>query len=301
MGLSDNNLATKGGIYIRLDALRWAESQKHVRSPLARALLLLLARKSDMYGCCWYAQRTLAEETGFSDRGIRKHLKALAEDGLIRTVHRARGGLRTTNVYQLIGWPERRLLPSSGHPVAGRHVVEDATSLRLRLGNRHEVPLDADSGAVLNKDTEKTTITDAEKKAILDRCKQSLGSWATQKNCRALSRNEESLFEMLRQGFDLHHHILPTIREVVRDGRRVPNLNSWAYFADAVTARTQMASKMVAPEARTGLENADAGRGSGDTDTRGTGELGSDERQEIERYLGVIAQSKRFGFDSEGL
>jgi len=295
MGLRDDNPARTAGPYIRLDALCWAESQKQVKAGLTRALLLFLARKSDKYGCCWYAQRTLSDETGYSERGIRKHLKTLTEAGLIRTVQRSRGGLRTTNVYQLIGWPGRKLLPSSGHPAVGRQVVEDTSSLRRWHENRHGVPLDADSGAVLNKDTEKTTITDAEKEAILDRCLQSLGPWATQKNSRALNRNSESLFELLGEGFNLHRHILPAIREVVRDGRRVPVLNSWAYFADAVTARAQADSENVAPGACAEAENTESEPEAGENDTAPACNRDPRARQEMTRYLDALAQSKRFG------
>ena len=304
---SDNiHSAWHDSSYINAAPLRWAEAQKQVRPALARTLFLFLAQKSDKYGCSWYAQRTLSEETQLSERGIRKYLTALVEAGLIRIIHRSRGGLRSTNVYHLIGWPGRERLPSSGHPVAGRHVVEDAASLRRLLATRHVVPLDADSGAAQNKDTEETIITDAEKQAVLDRCLQCLGPWATQKNRRALSRQDDSLFAMLRAGYDLHRHVLPAIHQVVRAGRRVPRLNSWAYFADAVAACAQAEPENDGAEARAGQGATVTGSGPGETDATNTSpacdrdprarqDALQDARPDMTRFLGALAQSKRFG------
>jgi len=76
---SDNiHSAWHDSSYINAAPLRWAEAQKQVRPALARTLFLFLAQKSDKYGCSWYAQRTLSEETQLSERGIRKYLTALA-------------------------------------------------------------------------------------------------------------------------------------------------------------------------------------------------------------------------------
>lgn len=74
-----NNKTTKP--FVNIGALQYALAQTHLAADKSRRLLEFFGMKSDIYGCCFYAQRTIAEELGLSDRCIRNYLKSLKDHG----------------------------------------------------------------------------------------------------------------------------------------------------------------------------------------------------------------------------
>lgn len=240
--------------WINLAALRGAEGKIEFRGP-TRALLLFLACRSDDYGCCWHRQALLAEGAGCSERTIRKHLRVLVAVGLLRKIGRSRGGAQVSNVYHLIGWPERIRIPAGGHPRLGRYIREEPLANLLHALNRQQNPHAAAPVADQNKVMEKITAAEAEKQAILDRCLLALGSWATADNRRYLMRSRDALFNLLANGHDLDRHVIPSIRAMVNGDRPVPSLKSWAYFGNAVKEYADsLAAAHYDPAYRPGLD-----------------------------------------------
>jgi hypothetical protein len=282
--------------YVNLGALQWALAQEQFEAGKSRRLLEFFGRKSDEYGCCFYAQRTIGEELGLSDRCVRNYLKPLKDQGLVRVVKRTRGGLRATNVYQLIGWPDRNQLPESGHPIAGRYVVETPTSLEQLFLKRNRLPHHAENGAALNQYTEKNTTMDEEKEGVLYICIEELGPWATEKNVRALTRSSETLFELLERGFDLHRHVLPTIKSMVRSRARSPILKSWTYFADAIASFAEKNPLPKKCETQTDHHVAVSGKSSFETESQFEKRPGN---YSVD-YLRALAERRRFGSSQGG-
>lgn len=94
----------------------WAHAVPILRST-QRMLLLVLARHSDRYGVSWCNQKTLAIESGCSDRTVRRLLKEFEHRGLIRRVGRLGShGAQVSDLVIIVGWPERILIPDTGHP-----------------------------------------------------------------------------------------------------------------------------------------------------------------------------------------
>ena len=295
---NSNNKATKP--YVNLAALQYALAQTHLAADKSRRLLEFFGMKSDEFGCCFYAQRTIAEELGLSDRCIRNYLKPLKDQGLIRVVPRSRGGLRATNVYQLISWPDRKQLPETGHPIAGRYVVETPTSLEQLILKWNRIPHDAENGAVLNYYIEKNTTTDEEKAGVLYICLETLGPWASEKNVRALTRSAETLFELLEQGFDLHHHVLPTIESMVRSRARIPVLRSWSYFADAIVSFAEKNPLPAEFETQKDHQVVPISSSFFESRTEFERRPGDISLNAMKNYARGVAQRKRFGTSGEG-
>lgn len=222
-------------IFVNNAALRWAETQNQIENGITRAVLRFLAVKADQFGCSFYALESMAHELGFCERSLRDRLKTLRAAGLVRKIRRTRRGLQVGSVYQLIAWPGRELIPQKGHPKLGRYVVEDMTSLSCWELNRHQMHSEPESDAALNQTIEKNLLTCREDQdAILDRCLEDLGRWATQKNRAGLLAARGTLFELLDEGYDLHRHVLPVLRDKAESRQRIPRLNSWRYFREAI-------------------------------------------------------------------
>lgn len=84
-------------------AIKWALQQK-VRNGTARAVLMALADRSDKSGVSWPSQATIGDDTGFTDRAVRKAMKQLEADGLIKRQKRGtnkNGGGRTSDLITL--------------------------------------------------------------------------------------------------------------------------------------------------------------------------------------------------------
>lgn len=224
-------------IYVNTAAIRWAEAQNQFPDGITQAVLRFLATKADQFGCSYYTLSSMANEVGFCERTLRDRLKTLSRAGLVRTIRRARNGQRAANVYQLMAWPGRKLIPAEGHPRLGRYVVEDVISLSSWGLNRHQMPSNPASGAALKQTNEKTLLTcNEERRAILELCLDELGRWATQKNRAGLLAAQGTLFELLEAGYDLHRHVLPVLRSKAESSQRIPRLNSWHYFQAAIAA-----------------------------------------------------------------
>jgi len=68
----------------------------------AKLLLIVLANYADEDGECWPSQKRLAEDTGMTDRGVRKLLAGLVLSGFVtRRVRNRRDGSRGTDVITL--------------------------------------------------------------------------------------------------------------------------------------------------------------------------------------------------------
>lgn len=224
-------------IYVNTAAIRWAEAQNQFPDGITQAVLRFLATKADQFGCSYYTLSSMVNEVGFCERTLRDRLKILSSAGLVRKIRRTRNGQRAGNVYQLIAWPGRKLIPDEGHPKLGRYVVEDVISLSSWALNRHQMPSNPASGAALNQTNEKILLTcKEERRAILDLCLDALGRWATQKNRAGLIAAHGTLFELLDAGYDLHAHVLPVLRSKAESSQRIPRLNSWLYFREAIAA-----------------------------------------------------------------
>ena len=105
-------------------ATRWAHLVPVLR-PVEKALLLVLARHADQYGCSWCSQKTLAAQAGCCGRSVRSVFKGFESRGLIRRLSRmAPHGGQLTDAVVLTGWPGRTLIPDTGHPQLGPLVTE---------------------------------------------------------------------------------------------------------------------------------------------------------------------------------
>jgi len=92
----------------------WAWKQP-VANPTRKMILLKLADAANDEGMCWPYQRTIAEEIGITERSVRRHLAALAADGLISIEQQFRkDGGKSYCVYEIIGYTHRT--PVSGTP-----------------------------------------------------------------------------------------------------------------------------------------------------------------------------------------
>ncbi len=239
----------KKKIFVNTAALRWAETQKQVGDGITLAILRFLATKADDFGCSHWSQLSMADELGFHERTLRNHLKKLQVAGLVRTFRRTRNAMTSTNAYQLIAWPGRKLIPSTGHPGLGRYVAEDASSLICWEENRHRMPQEPEADAALNHSNESLSLTcNEEERSIIDRCLDDLGKWATQRNRAGLLAAHATLFKLLDEGFDLHLHVLPVLRNKAESRQRIPRLQSWNYFRDAIAAHAASSESKARPE-----------------------------------------------------
>lgn len=97
-------------------ATDWAHAVAMLRST-QRMVIIVVARHSDRYGVSWCKQKTLAVESGCSDRTVRRLLKEFEHRGLIRRVGRLGShGAQVSDLVIIVGWPERKLIPDTGHP-----------------------------------------------------------------------------------------------------------------------------------------------------------------------------------------
>lgn len=230
-------------VYVNLPALRWAQSRRHVKK-YRRALLLELARQADKYGASFSSTKTLATEIGVSDRTIRRCLDDLEELGIVRRIGRVglHGG-QISNVFIVIGWPDRTRIPRTGHPKLGPAVQESGTDLLNQLA-RHwtdcQYPPDRMSGQ--NKNKEENTTTVAENGALLATCFAALGRWATEQNRSLLTADIATLEKCIADGTDLQVQIVPTLR-AISQREKIPVLRSWTYFADMFAAGRRSAPK----------------------------------------------------------
>lgn len=81
----------------------WAWEQE-VKNPSAKLVLLKLADNANDKGLCWPSFTYLSNHTGFNDRTIKRHIKTLAEAGLILITRRKskdNPSKNETNLYKL--------------------------------------------------------------------------------------------------------------------------------------------------------------------------------------------------------
>lgn len=101
-------------------ASTWAYEQD-IRTCGQKFILVALANFADENGFCYPSQETLARMTGQDPRTVRRHLKALEDDNLIRRAPRWReAGGRNSDGYHLLA-PTERLKPyRTNDPVSKR-------------------------------------------------------------------------------------------------------------------------------------------------------------------------------------
>lgn len=214
-------------------ASEWAYTVPMLRST-QKKLLDVLALHSDKWGVSWCSQKRLAFEVGCSDRRIRDHLKFLEGRKLIRRIGRVgKHGAQLTDVVILVGWPDRKLIPTSGHRTLKLAIQENEEtrylSSLLRAQAQTKFPGGAEKTSDQNKDNPNSTTTAQVEKA-LTACFEALGPWATAENMQDLSDDLKTLKGWLDKGIDLHLHILPVLAEKANNQAKIPPLRTWRYF-----------------------------------------------------------------------
>ncbi len=79
--------------------ISWAKKQD--LSPGRKSVLMNLCIRADNYGVCFPSQRRIAEDTGYSERTVRRHIKALEDAGLIERERRQKGYIRSSDSYMI--------------------------------------------------------------------------------------------------------------------------------------------------------------------------------------------------------
>ncbi|CAM3302706.1 helix-turn-helix domain-containing protein [Paracoccus nototheniae] len=214
-------------------ATDWAHAVPILRST-QRMLLLVLARHSDRYGVSWCSQKTLAAESGCCDRTVRHLLKEFEVRGLVRRVGRLSSqGAQITDVVIIVGWPDRTLIPHTGHPNP-RITLKETRETRFqsavnRARARTQFPGGPEVAPYQNKDNLNTTTT-AQLDETLASCFDALGPWATAENRQYLSDDLQTLQSWRDKGIDLQLHILPVLAEKAKIHGKIPLLRTWRYF-----------------------------------------------------------------------
>lgn len=214
-------------------ATDWAHAIPMLRST-QRMVLVVVARHSDRYGVSWCNQKTLATESGCSDRTVRRLLKEFEHRGLIRRVGRLGShGAQVSDLVIIVGWPERILIPDTGHPNPRIALKETRETRFLWSVNRAQARTPFPGGAEIapdqNKDIINTTTT-AQLEEILTACFEALGALATVENRQNLADDLPTLQSWLNKGIDLNLHILPVLSEKAKGSGRIPLLRTWRYF-----------------------------------------------------------------------
>ncbi|WP_103175016.1 helix-turn-helix domain-containing protein [Paracoccus sp. SY] len=217
--------------YIKLSSFRWAEGITCLPAG-PKSLLLLLARRSDNYGCCDYTQEKLAEQLGCSKRSISNYIRVLRHFGLVRTIGRLKDFKRTSSVYHLVAWWPRELLPITGHPKYGRFVKEPSEDAQRQIQAAQKLLYEAEKFASQYKYSEVTEKGKDEE--ILEACLAALGNWANDADREMLRGAWNTLFELLEEGYSLQAHVLPVLRKKAASRHKPKQLRSWHYFAETI-------------------------------------------------------------------
>jgi hypothetical protein len=94
---------------LSIQAVAWALNQRRVKLPTRRLVLMCLANYADAKGANSFPSLVrLSLDTGLDERNVRRHLRALEQDGVIRpgnqliaAAHIARADRRPT-VYDIL-------------------------------------------------------------------------------------------------------------------------------------------------------------------------------------------------------
>lgn len=214
-------------------ASRWAFTVPMLRST-QKKLLDVLAVHSDEYGVSWCRQKTLAFETGCSDRTVRTVLNLFEFRGLIRRVGRlGQHGAQLTDVVILVGWPDRKLIPTTGHRILKLAIQESFETRRqwsqLQPHPRQQLPRGVAARSDQNISIINNTTTE-QIDEVLTVCFEALGSWATTENRQHLSDDTRTLQDWLDRGIDLHRHVVPVLTKKATSQAKIPVLRTWRYF-----------------------------------------------------------------------
>lgn len=220
-----------GGPYINLKALGWADRIGGLALG-PKALLLLLARRSDDYGCSFYRQKILADELGCSPRSVREHVRVLEKYGLVRVIGRLENFRQTSNVYHLVCWAGRSKLPETGHPDLGRYIKEPLYKDFLAALRRQNSLHQGEKSAGHNYNNE-ITATFAEEEQC-ETCLEGLGDWVSPQEKDLLRQDYLTLLHLIAQGYSLDAHVLPVLRTKAQAQPPKKLIRSWNYFAKPV-------------------------------------------------------------------
>ena len=245
---------------LNFEATRWAHMVPILR-PIQKAILLVLARHADKYGCSWCSQKTLAAEAGCCDRSVRSVLQIFEQRNLIRRIGRmGSNGGQLTDVVALTDWPGRILIPDTGHPMLGRYVKETLQTKQqwsqIRAQSRTMLPPDAARVSDQNKCIQTNTTT-VQYDKLLEQCFEALGCWATAENMRYLVDDIPTLLKWLNLGLDLRRHILPVLAEKAKNEEKIPLIRTWKYFEKAVC---KVATKRGSPVRKEADQNSPEGQ-----------------------------------------
>lgn len=81
------------------ELMEWARGQRLAPGP--KTVLMNLCGRADALGVCFPSQDKIAEDTGYSMRTVRRHIKALEEDGYIERERRQKGYIRRSDSYMI--------------------------------------------------------------------------------------------------------------------------------------------------------------------------------------------------------
>lgn len=181
-----------------------------------KALLLLLARRSDEFGCSFYKQKILANELGCSSRSVREHVRVLENYGLVRVIGRLQNLRQTSNVYHLVCWTGRSKLPANGHVRLGKYIKEpsykDFFAALQRQNSLHQQENSAD-----HKYSNELKGPTAEEETC-ETCLEALGDWVNPQERDLLREDCLALLQLIDRGYSLEAHILPVLRRMAGIG-----------------------------------------------------------------------------------
>lgn len=220
--------------HMNFKAARWAAGVSGLGAH-GRSILLSLAHMADLYGVCFPSWNTLAIQSQCSERTVGRNLQEFERRNLvIRQARFAKHHGRISSFYILIGWPERALIPATGHPSHGIEIRETRHTRSLHEDLQPERHRDGVPVAMQNQSLSiKDSTTAAEITIALERCLQALGPWANDQNRNSLTNDMRGLSALCDE-YDLETHILPVLAEKSSHGTKAPPLKVWKYFREPI-------------------------------------------------------------------
>jgi len=230
---------------------------EHELSPSRRLVLFYLADGADDAGRFWPSQKRIAKFTGLGVSTIRRHLRELERDGVVRIEARSRGEGRgrTSNVYilQLDGPPPPdELPPAAGGKSSGPTAHSDTTNRPIE----HDQPPAAGGDRTVREPSgpasvEKEQVGNKEWEEWLDHYRQTTG-----RNAVGSSSARAQFQARRREGVPLERLKLATVgchadrwrrergHDVPDTILRASNWEKYALAAEAIQLRQRKGGKL---------------------------------------------------------
>ncbi|MBD9529490.1 hypothetical protein [Paracoccus sp. PAR01] len=246
--------------YCNFKARDWVAELRELKAG-PKALLNFIACHSCKYGFSWYSHGQIAAELNCDPKTVRNHLEILELRGFVRVIKYSIAGKRSSNIYHLIGWTDRKELPSGGLVVRGRLIKEPRNTLSTAMLMRKNFPLDR--GEFPEQKYIKELNNSFADKEALQRCFEALGKLATSQNRKYLKADAASLMQMLNEGVDLDRQLIPMLQAVAGSAKSTPEIRTWRYFAVSkdkpLIGETNRGSDQAQPDQRVELRKQDQG------------------------------------------